>query len=183
MQNLQDAQRDMRDGNGYGSTGVMVSGFVWLMSSLCFYFVSPQKAVWALLIGGGLIYPLATLLDKVIGLAGNDKNNPLQKLAMEGTIWMLMCIPLALGLAQIKVEWFFQGMLMIIGGRYLTFASLYGLRLYWILGATLGAVSYLLFRLGAGGFLSVLTGGLIEIAFGITMYGMFRYGKSHQVSQ
>ena len=29
-------------------------------------------------------------------------------------------------------------MLLIIGGRYLTFSSIYGIRLYWILGAVLG---------------------------------------------
>lgn len=43
----------------------------------------------------------------------------------------------------------FQEMLMIIGGRYLTFASMFGMRIYWILGAILGLSAYILFKLQA----------------------------------
>lgn len=178
MQNWQDAQQDMREGYAYGSIGIMVSGAMWLLSCLIMHYYSDQQAIWTLLIGGMFIYPLGTLIEKLLGhRGGHHKDNPLGKLAMEGTIWMIMCIPLAYGLSFIQVAWFFQGMMMIIAGRYLTFASLYGMRLYWALGALLGLSAYGLFSLGAGGFLSALTCGVLELAFGLGLYVFFRAEK------
>ena len=171
MKNLQDAQQEIKNGYGYGSVGVIVSGIVWLISSLAVSFYSPKNGIWTLMIGGMLIFPVANLIGKLIGLkGGHDKNNPLAKLTMEGTIWMIMCIPLAYGLSLMKAEWFFQGMLMIIAGRYLTFATVYGTRIYWVLGAMLGVAAYILFKLEATAFISALTGGLIEIILGIIIY-------------
>lgn len=175
MQNLEAAQQDMREAYVYGSIGVIVSGVIWLIASLVLYYYSPQQAVWALIIGGMFIYPLGTLLEKLLGYRGShSKGNPLGNLAMEGTIWMIMCIPLAYGLSLTKVEWFFQGMLMIIGGRYLTFASIYGTRLYWLLGGLLGLVAYGAFRWGLDAFTSALSGAVLEISFGIGLYVFFK---------
>ena len=174
MQNLQDAQRDMQEGYAYGAPGIVASGLIWLLSSLAVQYYAPQQAVWTLIIGGMFIYPLGKLFEKLLGYRGDhSKGNPLANLAMEGTIWMIMCIPLAYGLAQMKVEWFFQGMLLIIGGRYLTFASIYGTRLYWVLGALLGLAAYGLFSFGLGAFTSALSGAVIEIGFGSVMYVFF----------
>lgn len=171
MMNLQDAQQDMKNGYGFGSVGIIVSGIVWLISSLAVNFYSSKNGIWALMIGGMLIFPVANLIGKLIGLkGGHDKNNPLAKLTMEGTIWMIMCIPLAYGLSLMKAEWFFQGMLIIIAGRYLTFATVYGTRIYWVLGAMLGVAAYILFKLEATAFISALTGSLIEIILGIIIY-------------
>lgn len=184
MNHLQDAQGDMRNGYGYGAIGVFVSGIVWLLSSLIANYHSSQSAIWTLIIGGVLIFPLATLIGKLIGIkGGHNKNNPLGKLAMEGTIWMIMCIPLAYGLSLNKAEWFFQGMLMIIAGRYLTFASIYGIRIYWVLGTILGLAAYTLFIMEAGHFRSALTGALIEITFGIVIYGLYRYDKKRDIKK
>ena len=88
------------------------------------------------------IHLVSVLLSKVLGLSGSHTNgNPLGNLAMEGTIFMIMCLPLAYGLSLQHTEWFFQGMLLIIGGRYLTFASIYDFRSYWVLGAVLGVAA------------------------------------------
>lgn len=182
LNNLQDAQSDMRNGYGYGSVGVFVSGMMWLTSCIAANFHSSQRAIWTLIIGGMFIFPLASLLGKSIGIkGGHSKNNPLGKLAMESTIWMIMCIPLAYGLSYIKTEWFFQGMLLIIAGRYLTFASTYGIRIYWVLGTSLGLAAYFLFTMEAGDFYSALTGGLIEIIFGLVIYGLYRYERKSDI--
>ncbi|MBP0612365.1 hypothetical protein J8J42_04805 [Chryseobacterium sp. cx-311] len=103
-----------------------------------------------------------------------ESDYPLGKSAMEGTVWMLMCIPMAFGLSLVRPEWFFQGMLLIIGGRYLTFATLYGMKVYWLLGAVLGAAAFVLFALQAGAFYSALAGALIEIIVGTVLYIQFR---------
>ena len=143
---LQQAQLDMSVGYSHGYSGVIVSGSIWLVAGLVSIYASPGQAVWTLLIGGTLIHPLGIVLNKILGASGtHSTNNPLGRLAMEGTIFMLMCLPLAYLLSLQKVEWFFQSMLLIIGGRYLTFATLFGTRLYWILGMSLGLAAYILF--------------------------------------
>ncbi len=169
------AQTDMCKGYANGSIGILVSGFIWLISATVAYQYSATQAIWTLLIGGMFIHPVGILLSKIIGLSGSHtKGNPLGNLAMEGTIFMIMCLPIAFGLSLQHAEWFFQGMLLIIGGRYLTFASIYGNRLYWILGAALGFAAYMLFYFKVESFGSLLAGSLIEISFGLMMFFSFR---------
>ncbi|HSC54057.1 MAG TPA: hypothetical protein VLC98_10565 [Phnomibacter sp.] len=169
------AQTDMCKGYANGSIGIIVSGLIWLISATISYQYSAKQAVWALLIGGMFIHPLGVFLSKVVGINGtHTKGNPLANLAMEGTIFMIMCLPIVFGLSLQHSEWFFQGMLLIIGGRYLTFASIYGSRLYWILGAVLGVAAYLLFYFKVQSLGSLLTGSLIEISFGLFMFFSYR---------
>ena len=52
--------------------------------------------------------------------------------AAEGTFWFLAGIAIACGMHFLRVEWFFPAMLLPVGGRYLTFQSLYGMRAYWL---------------------------------------------------
>ena len=159
------AQTEMRNNHMYGATGIVVSGLIWLTSSLVAFNYSSRQAVWALLIGGVLIHPISTIFNKMIGISGaHSKNNPLASLAMEGTFYMLMCIPLAYGLSLQRIEWFFPGMLMIIGGRYLTFNTIFGNRLFWVLGGVLGIAGYILFSLNTKCYISALTGG-VELKF------------------
>jgi hypothetical protein len=170
IQTFQQAQHDMRTGYSHGYAGVIVSGVMWGIAGLTAFYTSPTKGVWALLIGGMFIHPLGIVFNKILGASGNhSSNNPLGKLAMEGTFFMIMCLPLAYGLSLQKEEWFFQGMLLIIGGRYLTFATLFGSRSYWILGGMLGIAAYLLFTLKLSTSVSALTGSGIELIFGIIM--------------
>jgi hypothetical protein len=172
---FKQAQTDMCKGYANGSIGIIISGLIWLISATISYQYSDEQAVWILLIGGMFIHPISVVLSKVVGLNGtHTKGNPLGNLAMEGTIFMIMCLPLAFGLSLQHAEWFFQGMLLIIGGRYLTFASIYGIRLYWMLGAILGVVAYLLFYFKVGSLGSLLAGSLIEISFGLFMFFSFR---------
>ena len=172
---INQAQTDMRKGYANGSIGIIVSGLIWLISAVVAYQYAASQAVWVLLIGGMFIHPMGILLSKIIGLPGtHTKGNQLGNLAMEGTVFMIMCLPLAFGLSLQHTEWFFQGMLLIIGGRYLTFASIYGLKHYWILGTVLGVAAYLLFYFKAQSFGSLLTGSFIEISFGLLMFFLFR---------
>jgi len=179
LQHLKDAQQDMRAAYLHGYPGVLVSGTVWLVSGLVAMYVSPDKAVWTLLVGGVLIHPVSALLNKLLGARGvHAPSNPLGRLAMEGTIFMIMCLPLAYGLSFQKVEWFFQGMLLIIGGRYLIFATLYGSKLYWALGIGLGTSAYLLFKVNSPSQTTVLVGAAIEILFGLAMLTLLRRKRS-----
>lgn len=168
MQNIKEAQLDMRNTHLNGATGIVVSGLVWLVSSFVAYYYTPNQAIWSLLIGGVLISPVSTIVNKIIGVKrASGTNKELSSLAMEGTLFMILCIPLAYGLSLQHAEWFFQGMLLIIGGRYLTFNTIFGIRLFWILGASLAIAGYILFSFKAQAYTSALTGSIIEIVYGI----------------
>ncbi|MCK0161214.1 DUF7010 family protein [Allomuricauda sp. F6463D] len=179
LNNISIAQSDLRKGYGDGAFGVLSSGFVWLVSSLVALLVSDQTAVWTLFFGGMLIHPLGLLLAKLTGVPGKHSNhNSLGKLVMEGTIFMLMCIPLALLLSLQEHAWFFQGMLLIIGGRYLTFTTLYGIKTYWGLGGILGAAAFALFFFNASPGISALTGAIVELGFSIVLFASFKKPKT-----
>ncbi|CAN5317064.1 hypothetical protein BH09BAC4_BH09BAC4_02380 [soil metagenome] len=171
IDSIKAAQSDMRNAYRNGATGVLVSGLVWLTTGFVFYNFSPRQAIWALLIGGAFIHPVTLIVNRITGLnMSTNKDNKLVSLAMEGTIFMLMTIPVAYGLTELRTEWFFQGMLLIIGGRYLTFHTLYGTKLFWLLGGLLGLAAYGLFAFNTQPLITVLTGGLIEVIFSVVLF-------------
>ena len=178
IDSITNAQADLRKGYADGALGVMASGTVWMVAALVAFLLSSQTAVWTLFFGGMLIHPLGLLLAKLVGISGSHhKKNPLGKLVMEGTVFMLMCIPLALLLSLQDHAWFFQGMLLIIGGRYLTFTTLYGIKTYWVLGAVLGTAAFALFFLNASSGVSALLGSIIELGFGAFMFFSYKKGR------
>jgi len=166
-----DAQRDMRLGYFGGAPGVLSSSIAWLTAALVAILVSPASAVWALLIGGMFIFPASVLLTKLLGRPGrHSRGNPLGALAMEGTLLLVLTLPLALVVSLYRIEWFFPAMLLLIGGRYFTFATLYGTRMYWALGGILAFAAFVLVATRMPPAVGALTGGLIEIVFSAALF-------------
>jgi hypothetical protein len=91
-------------------------------------------------------------------------------LAGEGTFWLLAGIAIAYVIQTAHLAWFFPAMLLIIGGRYLTFQTLYGLRIYWVLGVTLCAASFAWAVLRAPASFAALCGAAIEIIFAVLIF-------------
>lgn len=170
MMSITDAQRDMRLAYYDGASGAITSATAWLIAALVATFVSSTAGIVTLLVGGMFIFPVSTLVCKVMGVSGKHAaENPLAHLAIEGTVWMLLSIVLAIAVAMYKVEWFFPAMLLVIGGRYLTFATLYGRRIYWAFGITLAAAAVPLLMLEAPVVSGAYTGAFIEYAYGIAI--------------
>jgi hypothetical protein len=166
-----DAQRDMRFGYLRGAPGVLASGIAWLAASLVAIVVSPMGAVWALFIGGMFIFPVGVLLAKLLGRPGkHSPRNPLGTLAMEGTVLLMLALPLAFVVSLYRIEWFFPAMLLVIGGRYFTFATLYGMRMYWALGGILALAAFVLVETRMPPGVGALTGGLIEMVFAAALF-------------
>jgi hypothetical protein len=127
---------------------------------------SPGTAIAALLIGGILIYPVSVILAKALGRPGSHtRGNPLGALALEGTFFLLLAIPLAYAVSLYRVEWFFPAMLLLIGGRYLTFTTIYGMRLYWACGAALALAGFLVVLSRAPVPVGAFGGALVEYIF------------------
>lgn len=170
---IADAQLDMRTAYYGGAPGVLCSGLVWLSAGLVALQLSAAQAVWTLLIGGMFIHPAAVVLNKVLGRSGkHNSSNPLGSLAMASTFWMIMCLLLAYGVSLIRIEWFFPAVLLTIGGRYMTFATLYGMRLYWVMGGALALAAYPLFAFNASPATGALAGATVEVAFAIAIFLM-----------
>ena len=167
---LAAAQADMRFGYYSGAPGIFASTIAWLCAAVVAMQASPGQAVWVLFAGGVLIHPVSVLFAKLLGRPGkHGTGNPLAPLAFATTLWLIFCLPLAYGISILRIEWFFPAMLLVIGGRYLTFGSLFGMRTYWVCGLALAASGYLLGKVNAAPATSAFAGASIEAAFAVVV--------------
>ena len=165
---VSEAQADMRSGYLSGGTGILASALAWSVAAGIALANSAQSAVWALLIGGMFIYPVGLLICKLLGGRGTHrKGNPLGQLAGASAFWLIFCLPVAYVLSLQNPSWFFSAMLLIIGGRYLVFATIYGMRLYWILGLVLATAGFALPTINASAHIVAGVGAGIEAVFAI----------------
>jgi hypothetical protein len=170
-----EAQADMRYAYYDGATGIVTSATAWLAAAIAAWVSTPQISIVTLLVGGMLIFPVSVSLSKAMGRSGfHAKANPLAPLAASGTIWMLLAIPIAYGAALYRIEWFFPAMLLTIGGRYLTFATLYGLRVYYGFGAVLALAGIVLVMAHVSVWAGALAGSAIEYLFGAILFSRAR---------
>lgn len=168
ISDLTHAQSDMRSSYCSGGAGVLASALAWLSSAFATIQATPQQAVWALLIGGMAIHPVATVICRLLGSSGSpSKGNPLGTLAWASTLWLIFSLPVAYVVSLYRIEWFFPAMLLVIGGRYLTFNTLFGIRVYWVLGLSLAAAGYLLGRSLASPTAGAFVGASIELVFAV----------------
>ncbi|KFN41493.1 hypothetical protein N787_05925 [Arenimonas metalli CF5-1] len=167
----------MRQGYHSGATGILASALAWSVAAGFAALASPQQAVWALLVGGMFIHPVGLLACKLLGSRGaHAKGNPFGLLAGASTFWLIFCLPIAYLLSLHWPGLFFPAMLLVIGGRYLVFATIYGMRFYWILGLVLAAAGFALAALGAPLLAGALAGALLEALFGIACLVLHRRG-------
>jgi len=167
---IADAQNDMRSGYYGGAPGMLTSALMWLLAGVVAMRISPERAVWALLLGGMLIHPMYVLLTKALGRRGNHApGNPLASLAMATTVWLILSCPLAYSVSLLHIEWFFPAMMFVIGSRYLCFSTLFGGRVYWFCGGTLIVAGCLLGRAHALPALAAFAGATIELVFAIAI--------------
>lgn len=181
MDSISVAQSNMREAYFGGAPGIVTSGSAWLLAALVAAFVSDRAGIITLIIAGMFIFPASVVLCKLIGCTGkHSKDNPLAPLAMEGTIWMLLSIPIAIAAALYRVEWFFPAMIFVIAGRYLTFSTLYGMHIFWAFGATLVASGLLLIYFQAPAFVGALSGAIIEYIFGAIIFATYKPSQPNQ---
>lgn len=170
-QNLESAQADMRAAYCSGAAGMLASALVWAAAAAVAAFVDMERAVWTLLVGGALIHPLAVVISRLAGRAGRHaRDNPLGGLAAASTFWLIFMLPLAFVAFLVDARWFFPSMLLVIGGRYLVFATLYGRRTYWFVGLALAAIAWPLASGPWPGALAAAAGALIEAGFAIALF-------------
>ncbi|MGN0857673.1 MAG: DUF7010 family protein, partial [Stenotrophomonas sp.] len=147
---------------------IAASALAWAVAAGVAWQGSAQHAITALLAGGVLIFPASLVLGKLLHLpCHHPKGNALGSLAGASTFWLIFCLPIAWLLGQQQPAWFFAAMLLVIGGRYLVFASVYGMALYWALGLILAAAGFGLTALSMPAAVIATTGAIVELAFAI----------------
>ena len=163
-----EAQEDMRKSYFSGGPGAFASGIVWLSAGISALVSTEQISVLIFFFGGMLIHPIGVMLSKALNRSGKHKNgNPLSSLALESTFLLFIGLFIAYFVLQIRPNWFFSIMILIIGGRYLIFSSIYGMRMYWIFGAILILSGICGFIFNTPFHLIGLIGGIIEILFSL----------------
>lgn len=168
---VQAAQREMRHAYYGGAPGMMTSALVWAIAALVCIEFSPARAIWALFIGGMFIHPVSVVVVRMLGRPGSHMpGNPMGALAMASTIWMILMFALAYAASMVRIEWFFPAMLAVIGGRYLTFATIYGARIYWACGAALAMAGWLLAQAMVPPYLAAAAGAAIEAVFAVAIF-------------
>ncbi len=158
-----------------GAPGLGASAVVWLLAGVLTVLRDPKAGMLALVIGGMSIHPLAVLACRLLGRPGaHRKENSLAPLALESTAILLLGVFLAFVLSGFRVELFFPVMLIVIGGRYLTFQTLYGWRTYWFCGIILAVLGVFAAMFGFPVVVSVFGGALIEAAFALLVFARAR---------
>lgn len=136
MNELADAQAEVRRSYRSASVGQLYSGVVWLASALAWSVLGDTAGVLVLLIGGVFIYPVTALVSRLLGSAGSiPKGNPLRLAGLTIPIVGALGIPVAGAAALHDIDWFYPAFMVIMGAHYLPFAHLYGMRIFLPLGA------------------------------------------------
>ena len=133
-----DAQREVRTQYVGGFYGQLVSGLLWLLSAGLAVWSGPRAAVTTLVVGGFFIFPLTELLRRVVGgKTSLTADNSLRDLGMQVAFVLPLSMPLLLPVSLYRLTWFYPGLMVLLGAHYLPFVFLYGMRIFWVLGAAL----------------------------------------------
>lgn len=173
---LEGAQHEMRVGYTGGSTGVLVSGLVWLAAGITIWHSGISAGFTVLFLGGVLIFPLSMLLSRLLFSAlPVSGGNPLNRLAIESTVMLFIGLLIGWALLKVQPDLAFPVIALAIGARYATFRTLYDEWMYWLLGGAIIAIGAL-GLLDIGGLRPdfVLLIGIVEVVFAVLIFLRWR---------
>ena len=165
---IREAQHDMRQAYVAGGPGVFASGVVWVLGGATALLATPALSVLVFFLAGMMILPVGIVLSKMLKGSGKHRtDNPLGPLAMESTVLLFVGLFIAYAILSVRPNWFYPIMLLTIGGRYAVFATLYGRRVYWLLGLVLGLAGTGTLLFGTTFSLGAWLGGGLELLFSL----------------
>ena len=141
------AQREVRTEFLGGFVGQNVSGVIWAVSAALGTWRSPAAAIWTLLVGGFLIFPLTLLGLRAMGRATGRRNglgvdNPMGQLATQ--LVFTLNLPLIAAATLYRLDWFYPACLMGAGAHYVPFVFLYGMRSFAVLAGVMMAAAFVI---------------------------------------
>jgi len=152
--------------------GPLVSAIPWAAASAVFTWGSAVGGMATLFFGGMLIFPLNTLLLKVLGgPTALPKGHPSASLAMQTAFTVPFGLLIAVALGSFEPMLFFPASLIIVGAHYLVFVSLYGMRVYaFLAGALILPGLSALFVIPELGRISGWLGAAVFLLFTVVLY-------------
>ena len=133
---IADAQREMRTRFVGGFYGQLVSGVLWLISASLATWSTPRAAIATLVVGGFFIFPATEFLLRFGGGKGPlTAPNSLRYLGMQVAFVLPFSMPLLVAVGLYRLNWFYPGMMVLLGAHYLPFVFLYGMRMFAALSA------------------------------------------------
>lgn len=135
---VQDAQREVRTVFVGGFWGQLVSSTIWLASAALGFWATPRAAIFTLVIGGFFIFPVTQLLLRLAGgPASLTRGNPLNNLGMQIAFTLPLSMFLLVPVTEFRLNLFYPALMILLGAHYLPFTFLYGMRMFFPLGAIL----------------------------------------------
>jgi hypothetical protein len=165
--NIIEAQREMRSAFLGGFAGQLVSGLIWLVAGALGTWVSPGVGMAALFLGSMGIFPLTQLGVRLMGRPGKvSPENKLWGLGSQSAFTVPLNFLLVAAATLYREAWFFPAAMIVVGSHYLTFITLYGMKMFGVLAALLVIAGAGLAMYGPAVFsLGGWVGGAILIAF------------------
>jgi hypothetical protein len=164
---IQDAQRESRSVYIGGFWGQLVSSLIWLVSAAVGTWVTPKASILTVLIGGFFIFPLTQLMLRLSGRrASLSRENAFNYLGMQVAFVLPLSMLLLLPVGLYNLNWFFPGLMVLLGAHYLPFGTLYGMRMFLFLAGILIAAGVVIALYFSGTFsLGAWVGGLALFVF------------------
>lgn len=167
---IEEQQADQRRAFVGGGPGVFVSGSTWIVAALVERSHGTQTAFAALFIGGMMIFPVSSAICRLLfRRAASASGNALGGLGLESTIMMIGGLFAAWLFLDVRPELTFPIAAIAVGTHYLPFRTIYGDRLFWLLGGLITAV-------GVAGIVAappwlnvILAVGVVELVFGVAL--------------
>lgn len=163
------AQSELRQSYLHGGPGTVVSGIIWLIAGIIVGRFDVSVGFTALFFGGMLIFPITTLIVRVLlRRAAPVKENPGGTTVVETIFPMIGGLFGAWLLIPHRPDFVFPVAAIAVGSHYFGFRTAYGDSIFWILGSAMCVT----------GFAAIFTGmptvnavpyviAAIEIAFGL----------------
>ena len=135
---IQDAQREVRSVYIGGFWGQLVSSIIWLASAAVGTWVSPKASILTAVISGFFIFPLTQMMLRLSGRPARvSKENSFHFLGMQVAFVLPFSMLLLVPVGLYNLNWFFPALMILLGAHYLPFATLYGMRMFLVLGGIL----------------------------------------------
>ena len=168
---VDEAQSDIRRAYVGGGPGVLVSSLVWFAAGIVERVQGIPTAFAALFLGGMLIFPVSAIAARLVFRREKEApGNPLGRTALESTIAMIGGLFAAWLFLPFRPDYVFPLAAIAVGTHYAVFKTVYGDRLFWLLGALITAIGFIaiyeVVPIPGGPIFAVA---LIELAFAILL--------------
>lgn len=166
-----EAQHDLRRAYVGGGPGVFISALTWFVAAWIERVQGVGPAFAVLFFSGMLIYPLATLTSRFLFRRDKEEaDNPLGRTALESTVAMIGCLFAAWLFLPLRPDYVFPLAAVAVGTHYAVFKTVYGDRLFWVLGTLITTVGLLgIYRISPmpGG--PIVWVGAVELVFAVLL--------------